>query len=163
MALLTFDAATVEPADNDFTPLPVGDYKVVVSSSEIKETNSNPGNKYIKFTFDVIDGKYKGRKVFENMNLWRAGNSDKDKTTMRIAQQNLSALCRAIGSMKISDTSELHNKPLCITLKITPASGNYGEGNGITKYRSINGGSTIQTETHAPAQSGEQPSVMPWD
>lgn len=160
MALLSFDASSVEPADNDFTPLPVGDYKVVISASEIKETNSNPGNKYLKFTFDVIDGKYKGRKIFENLNLWRANNTDKDKTTIRIANQKLSGLCRAVGNMKITDSAQLHNKPLLVTLKITPASGDYGEGNAITAYKSINGGNTLPSND-APAQN-ENTGDFPW-
>jgi hypothetical protein len=163
MAILNFNAADVEPADNDFTPLPVGDYKMVVTESELKETKSNPNNKYLKFTFEVIDGKYKGRKVFENMNIVRAGNSDKDKTTMRIAQQNLSSLCRAVGKMSISDTCELQHIPILVTLKIRPASGDYGESNAVAKYASINGGSTLTTQAPQAPAAPTKPPAMPWD
>lgn len=166
MAILDFNAADVEPADNDFTPLPVGDYKMAVTNTEIKETKSNAQNKYLSVTLEVLEGNYKGRLVFENLNLWRAGTSEKDRITVKIAQQKLSGICRAVGNLKIKDTSELHNKPIIATLKIRPASGDYGERNEVAKYRSINGGNTLPTST--PAQTEEKPPAMkppamPWD
>ena len=139
---------------------------MIVTGSELKETRNNPDNKYLACAFEVIDGKYKGRKVFENMNIVRAGNSDKDKTTMRIAQQNLSSLCRAVGKMSISDTCELQHIPLLVTLKIKPASGDYGESNAVAKYASINGGSSLSTSAPkqtASAPDATKPPAMPWD
>lgn len=166
MAILNFNADDVEPLD--FSPLPVGDYKMAVTASTINETKSNPDNKYLKLTFEVIEGKYKGRKVFENLNLWRAGNSERDEITVRIAQQNLSSLCRALGITKLGDSSALHGKPVIVSLKINPATEYYGESNSVRAYKPLNGGGGGYSEhAAAPAaqdSSSEQaPHVMPWD
>lgn len=170
MALFNFNANEVEPADNNFTPLPVGEYKVIITNTEQKNVENKPGNSYISFTFEVIDGKYKGRKLFENLNLWRnTPDKDKDQKTMNIAQQNLSAICRAVGKMKIKDTQELCNKPILATVKITPPSGNYGEGNRITKYTAINGGNTLPQKQETKKEKYPTPepedieeNSMPW-
>jgi hypothetical protein len=158
MAILNFDASKVETVENDYTPLPVGEYKAVITASEVCETKSNPDNKYLKFTFEVIDGKYKGRKLFENLNLWRDGSSKKDDITMRIAQSNLAQMCRAVGMTSINNSEELHNKPLVIKVKVTPASADYGEGNAITAYKSLNGGNTLANAAPVPKTQ-----AMPWE
>lgn len=165
MVIVNFNANDVEPADSEFLPLPVGEYKMVVTGSEIKETKDNVNNKYLKLTFEILEGKYKGRKVFENMNLWREGTSERDEITIRIAQQNLASLCRAIGIGNLADTAELHGKPLLVALKITPASAYYGESNAVRGYKSINGGNTLPIPRAAPpSQSNpEQSPAMPWE
>ncbi|MCC7407525.1 MAG: DUF669 domain-containing protein, partial [Phycisphaeraceae bacterium] len=39
-------------------------------------------------------------------------------TTVQIARQELSAICRAVGVMTPNDSVELHNLPLVITVKL---------------------------------------------
>jgi len=164
MSIFEFNANEVEPADNDFSPLPAGDYKVIITQTEDKVTSDNPRNKYLSITFDLADeGKYKGRKIFENLNLWRDGTRETDPKTVSIAQQNLSAICRAVGKMKIKDTQELCGKPILVTLKITPASGNYGAGNRITKYQSINGGNTPSAPSQEEPKKEKYPAPEPAD
>ena len=162
MAQFIFNAQDVEPSD-DFEILPVGDYKAVITESEFKETNSNPQNKYLSLTLQIIEGKQKNRLLFDNLNLIRAGNGEKDQTTIRIAQQRLSAICRAVGKMQLKDSSELHNKPILISVGIQAASGKYGESNTIKSYKAINGGNSLPAEEPAPQQTAEQGGAMPWE
>ena len=57
---LDFNADEVEVVDDDFSPLPPGNYPVIVESSEFKETRAGNG-KFLLLQLMVIDGKGKNR------------------------------------------------------------------------------------------------------
>jgi len=60
MANLTgFDANEVEPT-TDFDPIPAGKYEAVITESEVKPNKANTGS-YLQFTFQILEGEYKGR------------------------------------------------------------------------------------------------------
>ena len=107
MAILNFDANEVEPAKG-FEPLPTGNYKAVISASEEKQTKAGTGS-YLSLTFDIIEGEHKGRKVWANLNI---NNPNQDAT--RIAYEQLSAICHAVGVLKPKDSTQLHDLPLMI-------------------------------------------------
>lgn len=125
MAYLGFDASNVEPAD--FTALPTGDYAVVITDSEFK--NSKKGSQYLSLTFQVIEGQGKGRNLWHNLNLNHPNQNAQD-----IAQRELSAICRAVGKMAIQDSTELNNIPLRIHVAYVPAKDEFPEGNRIKKW-----------------------------
>jgi len=125
MAYLGFDASNVEPAD--FTALPTGDYAVVITDSEFK--NSKKGSQYLALTFQVIEGQGKGRNLWHNLNLNHPSQNAQD-----IAQRELSAICRAVGKMAIQDSAELHNIPLRVHVAYVPAKDEFPEGNRIKKW-----------------------------
>jgi len=125
MAYLGFDASNVEPAD--FTALPTGDYSVVITDSEFK--NSRQGSQYLALTFQVIEGQGKGRNLWHNLNLSHPSQKAQD-----IAQRELSAICRAVGKMAIQDSAELHNIPLRVHVAYVPPKDEFPEGNRIKKW-----------------------------
>lgn len=161
MAILNFDTAGIEPF-NAFEPLPVGEYKVILQSAEGPIETANGTGSYLKLRFQVIEGEYKNRVLFENLNLWRTGTSEKDKTTIRIAQSKLRDLCLAVGKAKIKDTSELLNKPLVVHLKVRDG-GAYGLQNEITAYKPTNGGTTLDDVPGAKPPTVVTTSKMPWE
>jgi hypothetical protein len=111
MADLTgFNAREVEPTD-DFSPLPAGRYPVVITESELKPNKAGTGS-YLQFAFVVIDGDYKGRYLWARLNLIHPNNVAVD-----LARAELSAICRAVGVMEPSDSSDLHDLPLMVTVK----------------------------------------------
>lgn len=106
-----FDADKVTP-NAPREVIPAGDYLAIISDSEKKETKNKDGA-MIKLTLQVIeDGPYKNRKVFDNLNLW-----NKSEQAKQIAQSTLSAICHAVNVKQPKDTSQLHNKPLCVVVK----------------------------------------------
>lgn len=105
-----FDANEVEPT-TDFDPIPAGKYLAVITDSEFKENKSGTGS-YLQFTFQVIDGEYKGRFLWSRLNL-----DNPNATAVKIARAELSAICRAVGVMSPSDSAELHDLPLVISVK----------------------------------------------
>jgi hypothetical protein len=105
-----FDANRVEPT-TDFDPLPAGKYLAVITESEMKPTKAGTGS-YLQLTFEILDGPHKGRKVWARLNL-----ANSNETTVKIAQAELSAICRAVGVLAPNDSVELHNLPLIIAVK----------------------------------------------
>jgi hypothetical protein len=108
--LNNFNAAEVEPAS--FDPLPAGKYLACITESEMKATKSGAGQ-FLNLTFQVLDGEFKGRKVWARLNL-----KNPNIQAEQIARGQLSAICRAVGVMTPRDSLELHNLPLVITVKV---------------------------------------------
>jgi hypothetical protein len=111
MATLTgFDANQVEPAD-ELAPIPSGKYQAVITESEFKPTKAGNGN-YLQLTFEIIDGDHKGRMLWSRLNL-----DNPSDTAVKIAQQELSSICRAVGVFTPQDSADLHNLPLVIHVR----------------------------------------------
>ena len=105
-----FNANQVEPT-TEFEAIPAGKYVAMITESEMKPTKSGAGS-YLQLTFQILEGPYKGRFLWSRLNLNNANG-----TAVQIARSELSAICRAVGVMTPSDSVELHNLPLVITVK----------------------------------------------
>lgn len=126
MALLDqpFDATTVEP-NTGYEILPAGDYKVQIVESEMRVTRNGQG-RYLWLMMDVLSGPCKGRKLFDQLNL-----EHPNVQTVEIAQKSLSALCRAVNQMNVSDSEVLHFIPMDVTVAVKPGKNGYGDQNVI--------------------------------
>ena len=80
-----FNANQVDPA-TDFEAIPAGKYVAVVTASEMKPTKNGNGA-YLELTFQVIEGEYKNRLLWERLNLDKP-----NPLTVKIARSELSAL-----------------------------------------------------------------------
>lgn len=110
MSTLNFNANNVEPSIG-IEPIPAGKYEAVIIESEMKPTKTGNGQ-YLELTFEIIEGQYKGRRVWERLNL-----ENPNPQTVHIARGNLSAICHAVKVMEPRDSSELHNLPLAINVR----------------------------------------------
>ena len=106
----------------------------------------------LKLTFEIIDGQFKGRKVWENLNI-RHTSED----TQRIAQSQLSALCHAVNVIKLMDTAALHFKPVRINVTVREAVGQYKASNNIKGYEAAGGGISAPATAPTPAPVAEAP------
>ncbi len=97
-----------EHESQSFEPLPVGDYLCVIVASEEKQNSKGTGS-YLKMELEVIGDAGKGRKLWVNLNL---NNPNPD--AVRIAQGELSSICKAVGVLSPKDSCELHNIPLLV-------------------------------------------------
>lgn len=122
-----FDATTVEP-NQGFDAIPAGDYRACIVASEVKSTKDGKG-RYVKLTFQILDGQFQNRKLWENLNLWNPSQE-----AVKIAQGTLSAIARAVNVLQVQDTSQLHNKPLTISVKVK-ADQNGNKENRIGSYK----------------------------
>lgn len=105
-----FDASTVEPMPS-FDPIPAGQYVAMITASE--EKTSSKGHKFLSLELEVIDGQYKGRKLWVNLNL-----SHPSPETVKFARAELASICKAVGVLKPADSVQLHNLPMLITVKV---------------------------------------------
>jgi hypothetical protein len=133
MAQLNFDATKVEP-DAGFDTVPVGWYNAAIDESELKPTKDGSGT-YLQLRFNILDGQYRGRKLFSRLNIRNASTEAQE-----IALRQLSAIGHAVGVLHIQDSQQLHGIAMKVKVKIRPASadGQYEAQNEIIVYKNIN-------------------------
>lgn len=148
MRLSGFDANVIEPSAPREVIAP-GKYKAVITKSEERPTKAQTGSMLV-LTCQIIEGPHNGVTLMDRLNL-----NNPNKTTEEIAQRTLSAICRAVGVMMPNESSDLHDKPLMITVKVKPADGQYAASNEISGYEPCGDGA-VKTET-APAAA-----TPPW-
>lgn len=105
-----FDSTEVDP-DAGFDAIPAGNYLAVITASEWK-TTKNADGRYLKLTFQLLEGQFKGRNLWVNLNL-----ENKSEQAVNIAKANLSAICRAVGVPHPKDSQELHTLPMVLKVK----------------------------------------------
>jgi hypothetical protein len=106
-----FNAHDVEP-NAGFDPIPAGKYLAVITATVMKPTKNGKGE-YLELELEVVEGPYKGRKVWDRLTL-----KHPNEQTVQIARGTLSAICHAIGVMKPKDSIELHNLPLVVSVAL---------------------------------------------
>jgi len=137
----TFDANAIEPsAPREL--LPPGSYTVQIVQSEMKDTKT--GGKMLSLEFEVLDGSAKGRRLWSNLNLVNA-----NEKAVEIANRDLSAICHATGQMAVSDSDQLHFKPMVATVAVEPGKGEYGPKNVIKGYAAASGSKPVTFTPHA--------------
>ena len=106
-----FNANDVEP-NSAFAPLPAGEYQAIISESNMKPTKNGLG-KYLELKLQILNGQHQNRTLFDRLNL-----VNKNDVAVQIAKGTLSSICRAVGVLEPDDSLELHNKAMCIVVKI---------------------------------------------
>lgn len=155
MAALNFDANTVAPSEA-FSPIPAGDYNMVISHSEMKPTKDGQGW-YLELKLTVLDGPHKGRTIFDRLNL---GNSN--ETAVKIAQQTLSAICHATGVLQVADSGQFHDKPMKVAVKVKPGTTGYPDPkNEVKGYGAISGFAPVPPPVAAAVPPAAPPVFVP--
>ena len=147
----TFDANSVAP-QQPIEALPPGDYPVQIVQSEMKPTKAGTGQ-FLWLEMDIIDGPAKGRKVWDRLNL-----INPNQQAQEIAQRTLSAICHATGQLSVSDSEQLHFKPLLAKVKVRKREDTGEPSNEIGGYSPLNG-KAAPAQAQAPAT---QSSAPPW-
>ena len=110
MSTLNFDANEVAPSTG-FEPIPAGKYVAVINESQEKENRAGNGS-YLQLEFEIVEGDYAGRKLWVRLNL-----NNQNPDAVRMARADLSAICHAVNVLRSSDSCELHDIPLVITVR----------------------------------------------
>ena len=164
MAQFSFDTNSVEKRENDYSLLPAGWYTAQVTETDIVPLKSGNGQA-LKLTFEVLQDGYRNRKVWARLNV-RHSNPDAE----RISQQQLRELCEAIGLARMNDTTELHNKPVQIRVKVRKDdTGQYEDQNEVAGFKPAGGQGAPAVRPGAPAPTAGAPapaasgaSTPPW-
>lgn len=141
-----FDARTVNP-DSEFSPIPAGDYLAMIIDSGMKPTKENNGQ-YLELTHEVIDGPMKGRKVWARLNL-----INQNQQAVDIAKRHFSQICHAAGVLNVTDSQQLHNRPVLIRVAFVAADGQRrkNDSNEIKEWKSASGAPAQPAGYSAPA------------
>ena len=135
-----FNAEDYDP-NFSFEHLPAGDYTVIITDSKDVNNKSGVGS-HLLLELEVIEGEYHGRKLWDRLN-----NNHPNSAAVDIANRKQSAICRAVGKLRVKDSFECHNIPLRARLIVTQDE-KYGAQNEILKYLPVSGTPTPE----APAQ-----------
>ena len=140
-----FDATTVAPS-RPYQALPAGKYVAMVTESTMKATKENTGS-YLQLTLEIQEGEFKGRKLFDRLNL-----ENRNPQAVEIAQRQLSALCHATGVMQLTDSEQLHCKPVLARVAVRQEAGR-DPSNEVKGYEALPplGGQAAQYQRPAPA------------
>lgn len=157
MAFINFDSTNIAP-DTSREPIPAGTYLSHITESDLVSAKSGNGQN-LKLTFEVLDGQFKGRKIFETLCVQHT-NAD----TQRIAQAKLSAICHATGLLRVQDSSELHYKPIKLNVTVQPPANGYDAQNRIKGYEAANpaGAYQAQPQQFAPPPAAPASGAPAW-
>jgi hypothetical protein len=147
----TFDASGIDP-EQPLDALPPGKYTAQIVKSDLRLTKDGTGQ-YLYLEMDVLEGPYKGRKLFDRLNLVNANSQ-----TVEIAQRALSAICHATGRMQVQDSDELHLIPFLAVVTVQPPKNGYSETNRI-RYKPLEGAASAPQPAgpNAPPMTGPAP------
>ena len=148
----TFDATGIDPM-KPLEVLPPGKYPAQIVNSEMRLTRDGMGQ-YLHLEIDVLDGPYRGRKLFDRLNLVNANTQ-----TVEIAQRTLSVICHATGRLQVQDSEELHLIPFLAVVQVQPPRNGYGESNKV-RYQPLEGAAPA-AQPAQPARPAAAPSAMP--
>ena len=152
-----FDASTVAP-QAALEVIPAGWYRCEFTDGGIEPTKDGKG-KRLALVATVLDGDYKGRQVFDGLNI-----ENPNAQATEIAQQQLSAICHAINQIKLTDVKQLFKKPLQIKVSVKAADGEYDAANRFKGFKAVEdgdgGASAAGASADVPAwarKPGQQP------
>jgi hypothetical protein len=114
---------------DDYTPLPSGNYTAMVVQSEFKETKAKTGH-YLQLRWKVIEGEFKDRLIFDNLNL-----DNPNPVAVEIARKRLNTICKAAGKVGVEDSEELHGIPVDLTVKLKKGDAQNPDSNDISGYK----------------------------
>jgi hypothetical protein len=145
----------------DFSPLPAGQYLAMAVASDWEATKNGRGE-FLKFTFEIIDGPHRGRSLFARLNL-----KNDNATAVRIAQSELSSICRAVGVLRPKNSEELHGKPIVLSVELEERKDKPGSYSNRIKGYASPSAAPVPAPASAPAPTPTQPAASnpalpPW-
>jgi hypothetical protein len=141
---------------DEYTPLPAGRYTAMIVKSETQATKAGNGS-YLKLEIDIVDGQYKGRKLFENLNL-----ENPNQQAVNIAKATLANICRAVNILHPKDSSELHLKPISIMVSVEPERDGYPASNRVKRWDAPESAAQTKMDfSKAPAPANAKPWERP--
>ena len=123
--------------NDDFSPIPEGEYLAKIITSETKETKNRDG-KFLELCLEICDGEHTGRKLFDRLNL-----QNKNEVAVKIARGTLAQIREATGINAPRDSCELHGIPMNIKV--------------VCKKSTYNGEERMQNEIKKYTRRGAAP------
>jgi hypothetical protein len=110
-----FDVSGIDPYVGGGAPLPSATYLMHISNMEVKANKDAATGHNLALEYSILDGEHKGRKYFENLNLWHTASS----AAVEIANKQLSSIGHAVAVLSGNDPTVLCFKPMLVELELT--------------------------------------------
>ena len=138
-----------------FELLPAGEYKAHIIKSSA-DTNKKETGIILTLEFDILEGQYKGRKIWDRLNIQHENSQAEE-----IGRRQLRKLVEILGlPLTLDDSEKLHFKPVIVVLKVEKRKDNGQDANRVSYYKSVNAATSAPTAVvAAPA---EAPKAQPW-
>jgi hypothetical protein len=107
-----FTSSSVERMESDFSPLPKGEYLVIIDRPELKANKSGTGTN-LNLKLAVECGKYTNRIIFDNMCI-----TNPSEFAERIAQTKLAQICDALGIGDLHSSNQLYGGRLLAAIDV---------------------------------------------
>lgn len=148
----------------DYTPLPEGEYQVVIKNAAVLPTKSDPNGQVINLRLDVQGPTHVGRVVFSNINI-----RNKSEQAEQIGRGQLKAVMSALGIATLTDTDQLIGGQLIVKLSVRAARTDektgktYEASNDVKAYKPA-GGAPMAAPGAMPKPAAAAPakSAPPW-
>jgi hypothetical protein len=140
-----FDATTVDPLDSGFSPIPEGDYEVVIVKSTNKPTKTGNGS-YLELQCQVVSGEFAKRVLWARLNL-----KNPSSAAVEMAKRELSSICHATGVLRPKCKEELHNIPMIV--HVVQVEGRNGMQNEIKGWKAKENAAAPAAQPATPAPS----------
>lgn len=148
----SFDATQHEPAQDTGEPLPSGWYPTAITGTLLKKTKAGTGT-ILEVEHTVSEGEFKGRKAWSSFNVRNPSD-----VAEKIAKEQLSALCHAIGVLKVRAHEQLREKRCLIRLTVKTSEG-YDPRNEVKAWKEYAPASSLPSAPRATAK--QQPARVP--
>jgi len=142
--VLDFDTDAVEP-ENDYIPIPEGNYDALIQGAEVKPTRDGTG-KRLAIRFRITGPSHVGGVIFAGLNV-----VNRSEKAQEIGRRQLAELLRAVGLPGERDMAKLIDTECRIAVVIRPANGDYPASNDVKRF------SPSQTRADAPAGQPGKP------
>lgn len=152
MANINFNADAVDISERSFDPIPAGTYVCQVVSTELRALKSGNGDG-LSVSYEVLEGQFANRRLWQNLNIKHT-----NEVAQRIGQEQLAKLCKAVGVSQLTDTTQLHMKPIKVRVKIRKDD-QYGDKNEVADVAAIAGSRPVAAQ---PAPQKPAAPVAPW-
>jgi len=162
MALLTNLYNPDAEAQPDFSPIPTGEYLAQIVDSDMKPTKNNTGE-YLELAYEIVDGDYKGRRVWVRLNLVNA-----NPQAVEIANRDFAAIRQATGVLNPRDSADLHRKPHVIRVEFIQAGETRGkrtfdrDTNEVRAFKAAEGGAGNASGASASTTQTSRSNAAPW-
>jgi hypothetical protein len=145
--VLNFDATGVD-ITNHFDALPAGEYVVIITDSVKRATKAGDGE-YLELTLEVQGDHFRGRKLWDRLNLWNPSAK-----AVEIAQRQLAQIAHAVGVLQVPTAEVLHHKPLVAIVRVRD--GQNGPQNEVKGYKGLGQAPVAQAASNpvAPRAGG---------
>lgn len=135
---------------DEYALIPKGDYTAEITRSEIKDfhwQNSGASGQELSLMFKIIEGEYAGRVIFANPQL----SNNKFDSFVSQGRKLLAQIAAACSIKQLSDSTQLHDKPLQIKLGIEVSKNpQYEDKNIVQKVAPLAGGAPRPNFTAQP-------------